>query len=113
MQQFVSAIIFYIEFLSLNFQISYVFLCFSNIFKFPVFSLSGITFHHFPCFACGVGTLRKNAAVAKVEATPYFSVSVPVSVFSTCVRRFKLYLTTILCPFSDGLALIWRDYTLY
>ena len=29
-------------------------LCFSKIFKFPVFSQSGITFHNFPC---AVGTL--------------------------------------------------------
>ena len=35
---------------------------FSKICNFPAFSLSGIAFHHFPCFACfpyGVGTLKK------------------------------------------------------
>ena len=36
-----------------------------------------------------------------------------VRVFRTHVRHFKLHLATILCPFYEGLGLIWRDYTLY
>ena len=32
-------------------------LCFDNISKFPVFSLEGIFFCHFPSFPCAVGTL--------------------------------------------------------
>ena len=47
----------------------------------------------------------------KVGATSYNSVSVHVSVFGT--RVWQLHLATILCPFYDGLGLIWRDYTLY
>ena len=32
-------------------------LCFGKISKFPVFSLTGNCFGHFPCFPCAVGTL--------------------------------------------------------
>ena len=39
------------DLVSLNFQIPCVFpVFFPKIFRFPVFSLSGITFHHFPVF---------------------------------------------------------------
>ena len=34
-------------------------LCFGKISKFPVFSLIGIFFGHFPCFPCAVGTLSQ------------------------------------------------------
>ena len=32
-------------------------LCFEKKSRFPVFSLTGIFFGHFPCFSCAVGTL--------------------------------------------------------
>ena len=32
----------------------------SEVFKVAVFSLSGITFHNFPCFPCAVGTLTRG-----------------------------------------------------
>ena len=47
-----------------------------------------------------------------VRVTPYFSVSVPVSVFAIRVRYFELHLNTILCLLSDGLGFIWQDKTL-
>ena len=49
-------------------------LCFGKISKFPVFSLTGIFFCHFPCFPCGVGTLnglcsqRKHISSSKLDA---------------------------------------------
>ena len=49
-QTIFSATVFYIEFVSLIFK----FPVFFKILKFPVFSLPQITFHHFPCFPCGV-----------------------------------------------------------
>ena len=45
-------------------------LCFAKIVKFPVFSLSGITFHNFPCFPCAVGTLLDNEAPPLQDTTP-------------------------------------------
>ena len=45
-------------------------LCFAKIFKFPVFSLSGITFHNFPC---AVGTLIKDAEIFISINVNYFS----------------------------------------
>ena len=33
-------------------------LCLGKISKFPVFSLTGNFFDHFPCFPCAVGTLQ-------------------------------------------------------
>ena len=56
----------------LKFSNSLFSLCFSKIFKFPVFSLSGITFHNFPCFPCAVGTLQKS--LLKVEKTPVVAI---------------------------------------
>ena len=38
----------------------------SEIFKFPVFSLSGITFHNFPC---AVGTLLDRTSLTTVLKT--------------------------------------------
>ena len=55
-------------------------LCFGKISKFPVFSLRGNFFGHFPCFPCAVGTLhwplslteelKKGELVNNVSETP-------------------------------------------
>ena len=58
-------------------------------------------------------TQQKTDTEPEARATPFVSVSVAVSVIRTRVRDFKPHLTTIFCPFYDGLGLIWRDYTLY
>ena len=40
--------------------------------KFPVFSLTGIFFGHFPCFPCAVGTLLYSNGLMDVQQGAYF-----------------------------------------
>ena len=49
----------------------------------------------------------------EAQATPFVSESVPVSIFRTHVRHFKLHITTIFCPISGGLLLIGPEYAQY
>ena len=58
---------------------------------------------------CFVVTINET----KARATPFVSVSVPVSVIRTRVRHFELHFTTFSCQISDDLDLIWPDNTLH
>ena len=55
---------------------------------------------------------NRRGVSTKARATPFVSMSVPVSVIRTCVRHFEPHLATTYCLISHGFDLIWRDITL-
>ena len=67
-------------------------LCFSKIFKFPVFSLSGITFHNFPCFPCAVGTLLCLDDIRSL----HWHMTQQRTKLDFCVSKFNVYFLFVL-----------------